>query len=94
MDDLVWELADSTLKKKKKKNKNDADDEKAVDICGDDNYYDDRDAFIKDVHLGTGLFITSGCENKASGWTADSSLDYTESFSLFGRGKPMSSSLW
>lgn len=76
---------------KKKKNKNDADDdEKEVDICGGDNYYDDRDVFIKDVHLGIGLFITSGCENKASGLTANSNLDYTESFSLFGLGKPMS----
>jgi len=60
--DLVWELADSILKKKKKKNDAD-DDEKEVDICGDDNYYD-HDVFIKDVHLGIWLFITSGCENK------------------------------
>lgn len=37
---------------KKKKNKKDADDdEKEVDICGDDNYYD-HDVFIKDVRLG------------------------------------------
>lgn len=60
--DLVWELADSILKKKKKKNDAD-DDEKEVDICGDDNCYD-HDVFIKDVHLGIWLFITSGCENK------------------------------
>lgn len=31
--------------------KND-DDEKEVDICGDDNYDDDLDAFTNNVHLG------------------------------------------
>lgn len=76
-------------------NKNDVDDdEKEVDICGDDNFDDDHDAFTNNVHLGIWLFITSGCENKAAGLTIESKLDYIQSFSLFGVEKLMSSSLW